>query len=376
MTREAATTGSAALDALLGGLVPGDNVVWIGERDDRYELAERAFLTASAERHPTVYVATNRVEMARKLPPGVERLDATTASGLGHAADLAEEIERRLADGRTWCVVIDGLGTLARRWGPAEALMFFARACPTMLQAGALTYWRAPRSLGAAFLDRVRQITQVMLEVRGDQLHVLKAESRPAAIGGSVHRVGIRDGDLTVAGIASGGRLARGLASVRRDLGLTQAQLAELAGITPSAVSQAESGTRGLSVDTLIALSDRLGITLDRLVSARPSPGYHLARHDRRRPTATTGIVPLADDPAIGLRAFLVVLEGDASGTPPTTHKGVELVAVVRGLVQVGAGDDTPVLRAGDSLVADTASVRSWRNLRPEPAMLYWILRD
>ena len=87
-------------------------------------------------------------------------------------------------------------------------------------------------------------------------------------------------------------------------------------------------------------------------------------------------MVVLADDTRVGMRAYLVSLDGGAVGTPPLPHTGVQLVAVLTGLVQVEAGDDTPVLRAGDCLLADTSRVTRWRNLRPETATLYWVLRD
>lgn len=369
-------TGIAALDALLGGLIPGDNVVWVCERDDRYEMIEYAFLVESARRLPTLFVATNQSELNRTLPHGVECIDATPGSRLSGPGALADELERRTAGVGVASLVVDGLGGLARRWGRKDALAFFARTCPAMLQAGALMYWRAPRTLGPAFLERVRQITQCLLEIRGDQLFVLKAESRPSALAGSAHEIDLVGDTLTITANPTGGRLARGLAAVRKDLGLTQAQLAEAAGVTPSAISQAESGARGLSLDTLIALGDRLGVTLDRLVSARPSAGYQLARHDRSRPALPGGVIPLADDSSVGLRAYLVTLDGGDQAVPPLPHKGVELIAVVRGLVQVEVGDDTPVLRAGDSLLAVTDAVTGWHNLRPDPAALYWILRD
>jgi hypothetical protein len=117
-------------------------------------------------------------------------------------------------------------------------------------------------------------------------------------------------------------------------------------------------------------------VTLDRLVSAQPAAGYRLARHDRQRTRLPGGVIPLADDAAVGLRAYLVVLDGGDHGVPPVMHSGVQLVAAVRGLVQVQAGEDTPVLRAGDSLLAETVNIRGWRNLRPDPAVLYWVLRD
>lgn len=373
------SSGSRSLDDALAGLIPGDNIVWVSERDNRYERLERAFLETSARAHPTTFVAVSRTELQRSLPGAVDRIDATAGSRLGHPLALADEIESRLAVGGTQCMVLDGFDVCVRRWGATEAVRFFSRVCPTMLQWGAVTYWRISRHVGTAFIEQVRQVTQCLLELRTDQLLIHKAESRPGSVTGSSYTVahGEAEGDpVILTASAAAGRLARGVSAVRKDLGLTQTQLARVAGITPSAVSQAEAGIRGLSVDTLITLSDRLGVTLDRLVSSRPSAGYQLARHDRSGPPLVGGVTALADDSSVGLRTYLVSLGGGERGTPPTLHKGVEVVAVIRGLVQIEAGDDTPVLRSGDSLLADTVAIRSWRNLRPDTATFFWIVRD
>jgi transcriptional regulator with XRE-family HTH domain len=369
-------TGLTAVDDLLGGLIPGDNVVWVGARPDLWAAVESRFLTAGVAERPTLFVACSADDMRREVPKGVDRLDATGGARRSRPGPLADEVERYLLAHPACAVVVPGLLRLAERWGDDDAVAFFARTCPTMLQTGALTYWWLPASVGAEVLDRVRQVTQVMLEVRGEQLHVTKAESRPSDVVGSVHDIRVADGDVHLRRNPAAGRLARGLAAVRRDLGLSQAQLAQAAGVTPSAISQAESGVRGLSLDTVISLADRLGVSLDRLVSAQPEQGYSLARHDRSRVALGGGVAVLADDATVGLRAYFVMLEGDEAGDPPVSHGGVELVAVVRGLVQVVAGADTPVLRAGDSLIATTASVTGWRNLRPDPAAFYWVLRD
>lgn len=368
------TSGLTALDELLGGLLAGDNVVWISERDDTYGAIEKAFVAAAPA--PVLVVATSRAELRRPWPTAVEVVDASPGGALARPGPLADELERRFHDGRRWTIVIDGLAVLSRRWGRDAALAFFVRSCPSMLQAGAITYWRIPRTLGASFVDRVRRVTQCLLEVRDGRLRIVKAEGRPATVLDSVHHVAADEhGSIVVSSNVAGGRLARGLAAARRDLGLTQAQLAAAAGVTPSAVSQAESGTRGLALDTLLTLSDRLGVSLDRLVTGTVSPGYHLARHDRRLRTEA-GVSPLADDPALGLRAYFVMLDGNEHGGPPFAHKGTELVAIASGLVQVDVGADTPVLRAGDSLIATTAPLGGWRNLRTEPASFYWIVRD
>jgi hypothetical protein len=57
-------------------------------------------------------------------------------------------------------------------------------------------------------------------------------------------------------------------------------------------------------------------------------------------------------------------------------HKGVELVAIGLGLVQVGLATGTPVLRTGEALIADRSGVLSWRNLTDREALVFWVLHD
>jgi hypothetical protein len=87
-------------------------------------------------------------------------------------------------------------------------------------------------------------------------------------------------------------------------------------------------------------------------------------------------VVPLLDDPDAGLRAFLVRLGAGESGSPATIHKGAELILVGNGVVQIQLNEHTPVLRAGDALLVTHDAINGWRNLLPEPARLFWIVRD
>jgi hypothetical protein len=58
------------------------------------------------------------------------------------------------------------------------------------------------------------------------------------------------------------------------------------------------------------------------------------------------------------------------------THKGTELVAVANGLVQVILATGRPVLRGGEALLVETATIERWRNVGSSEAVLFWILRD
>ncbi|MDQ3931661.1 MAG: cupin domain-containing protein, partial [Actinomycetota bacterium] len=80
--------------------------------------------------------------------------------------------------------------------------------------------------------------------------------------------------------------------------------------------------------------------------------------------------------PNLGLRTYLVHLQPGEMGTPLIPHKGLELVLVAAGLIQIDLGSATPVMRAGDALLATKVPVRGWRNLQAKPARLFWILRD
>jgi transcriptional regulator with XRE-family HTH domain len=163
---------------------------------------------------------------------------------------------------------------------------------------------------------------------------------------------------------------------VRLQRHLSQSELARLAGVSPSAISQAERGQRGLSLETLLDLTARLGITLDELLRGEIAPGYRLARrHDPHR-SADGRPLALLDDPQAGLRAYLLRIPARASSELGFLHKGPELVAVAGGLVQVVLATGRPVLRQGESLLAERSGISSIRNLGDADATVFWILRD
>lgn len=368
-------TGYAPIDAALGGLITGDNVVWICDDADLYRQLAAGFVASADPGDGRALVVDFGSGLLGDLPD-VDRIDASAGAELGRAAPLADELERRAHREAPACLVVDHLPPLARRWGPEAVFAFFARVCPTMLEAGVTAYWRIDGGLGRTFVEHVRQITQCLLDVRGGRLRVLKAEGRPDELQGIAYQLRIAGDRIDVASAPAGGRLARGLTAVRRELGLTQQELAQVAGVTPSAISQAESGVRGLSLDTVILMSERLGVTVDRLLAAGPPRRYRLARHDRSRRLPDGHTAAMLADSTLGVRAYLADLGPGASGRPPFEHRGAALVLVQRGLVQVDLADDRPVLRAGDVLMVDDGEVRAWRNLRAEPARLHWIVRD
>ncbi len=360
------STGIADLDELLDGLMSGDNVVWIGDDPGLHRELETAFLgTGSGPRTLVVLTGDERV------PNGVDIVDARPGRPHADPALLESEIVER---GSTPCsrIVVRDLDTLVRRLGSDRALTFFTRTCPRLFDLGAFAYWRSTREGSGPVLDPVQRVTQVVLDHTGGRLRVVKAESRPG-IGGRIFDIE-RDDGMHLTEARALGRLAEGLRRQRVERGLTQTDMARMAGVSPSAVSQVETGHRGLALDTLLTLSDALGISIDTLLDHRPEAGYVLARRDRT--PSRRGVVALLDDPNAGLRAYLVSLGPGESGGPPSVHKGAELISVGHGLVQIEMAEESPVMRAGDALLVTRDAIIGWKNLLPEPARLFWIVRD
>ncbi len=297
------SSGVPDVDALLGGLILGDNVVWVVEDTNAVRHVEDALVREVLSRGERCFYVSAAGELARvqaRFGPGVTVLDARARGPYGDAAVLETAIIEGARSNPPGYVVIDGLVRFAHRWGSAKAVAFFSRVCPRLFDLGAVAYWRAPRAEhGASFIEQVTNVTQCVLEVGRGHLRVVKAEGRPASVQGRVLRLELSDGMMRLEEERTLGRLAQGLERVRRERNLSQSELARLAGVGQSAISQAEAGRRGLSLETVILLSERLGIGVDDLLSSVRPGGYVLARRPR---TLEEGNTALLDDPKAGLR--------------------------------------------------------------------------
>jgi transcriptional regulator with XRE-family HTH domain len=373
-----ATTGVAELDAALGGLFWGDNVVW--EAEDA-ELLEPFFLAIAGSRARydlAAWVTLTRppAEIEARYP-GFEVIDATPGSELAQPGALIQAVRQACASRLHDLVLFEDLEAMSERWGARTAQRFFTLSCPLLLELGAIAYWSlAPTAHPQAMRREIEGVTQCVIVVQEGRLRVAKAEGRPPGIEGSVFRYRVDQGRPVLAAAPAAARLGTALRAVRTARHLSQSDLARLAGVSPSAISQAERGQRGLSLDTLLDLSAKLNITLDELLRGDVVPGYRLVRRDDPWTGSAGGPHPLLDDPNAGLRAYVLRLGPGESATPGLVHKGVELVTVASGLVQVQLTTGRPVLRSGEALIAESSRIEGWRNLADRDALVFWILRD
>ena len=377
LDEEVAATGVAQLDAALGGLFWGDNVVFAVTEGATAAPFYRAIAAGDV-----VYDRRLLVRLGDDSPayPGFEVLDARLAGNLAQPAPLLHAIFERCRGKERNLLLFDGLDVMAARWGADVAGRFFATCCPQLLELGAIAYWSMSASDGHVALRRtVEEVTQCVFLLDQGRLRIAKAEGRPPGIQGSVFRCTETAGLPVLTAAPMVARIGNALRAARLQRNLSQSDLARIAGVSASAISQAERGQRGLSLETVLGLATGLNVTLDELLRGEVATGYRLGRRrypPRRRTEDRSEPLPLLDDRQAGLRAFLVRIPRRGSAQPHISHKGVELVTVASGLVQVLLETGRPVLTAGEALLLDETPIAGWRNLGVGEATLFWILRD
>ncbi|HEX5191187.1 MAG TPA: helix-turn-helix transcriptional regulator [Solirubrobacteraceae bacterium] len=372
-SEDRASTGLEPLDAVLDRLYWGDNVVW--QLDG---APVEPFYTAIADAQEHFETRTLIAIDAEPPPvraPGLQLLRAGPGTDLAHPADLLREVHRICHAGEHRLLLFDSLDSMVRAWGSSGARGFFARCCPLLLDLGAIGYWSmSARDTPTAVRDTVESVTQCVLRVDERSIRVAKAEGRGEGARGAVLHWHLVDGMAVLAPANITGRVAASLRALRRARALSQQELAGLAGVTASAISQAERAERGLSLGTLAQLSSALGITIDDLLHGDEPDTYRIGRRTDHPQHSHEPSLRLLGDSASEIRVDLVQLGPRESHRQTAQAEGAGIVAVSSGLVQVMIGGQTPAVRAGEVLVAGAERVDGWRNMGQTEAVLFWIV--
>ena len=301
-------------------------------------------------------------------------IDAGPDSPLASPADLLREIHRLCHPPGRRLLLFDSLDSMVAAWGASSARAFFARCCPLLLEVGAIAYWSmSARETPGAVRETVETVTQCVLRVDERSVRVAKAEGRDEGVRGSVLHWHQEDGVPVLAPAELVGRVAASLREVRRSRGLSQQDLATLAGVTASAISQAEREERGLSLATLVRLSSALGVTIDDLLHGEDPDLYRIGRRTEDPQRGLERTITLLGGGDSDLRVDLVHLGVREAAAQADRRKGTGIVAIASGLVQVQVAGQTPAVRYGEVLVAESERIEGWRNLGQTEAVLFWI---
>ncbi len=176
-----------------------------------------------------------------------------------------------------------------------------------------------------------------------------------------------------------GGRIK----SLRAERGLQQRQLAEKAGMTPSMVSQIESGRLTPSLPTLGKLAGALGVPIASLFETTRNGRLHVSRKSEYPVVSFDGTTEKWHVLGAGLfqgkiRAVVSTLGPRAKGVK--TDKVVinpgqmKLFYVLEGKVALHYNGEAQRLEAGDSAYLDGGTPHGWENLGPKSAKALWVI--
>jgi transcriptional regulator with XRE-family HTH domain len=186
------------------------------------------------------------------------------------------------------------------------------------------------------------------------------------------------------------------LRAERRAHGLSLRELATRLGVSPSLISQVETGRATPSVSTLYAIASELGVSLDDLLfSGRPDIAPRRSRtgqphepvlpppvqraEDRKRIRLASGVTwdRLTTTSEPGVEFLYVTYEvGGASGPEEVfqRHQGHEWGHVVSGTLHVTIGFEDYLLGPGDSVSIDSMIPHRLSNQGDEPVHGIWFV--
>ena len=177
--------------------------------------------------------------------------------------------------------------------------------------------------------------------------------------------------------------LGERIKALRADRHLQQRQLAEKAGLTPSMLSQIESGRLTPSLHTLGKLAGALGVPIASLFEPAPNGRLHITRKKDYPVVSFDGTGETWHVLGAGLfqgKIRSVVSTIGPRGKGLKTDKVIiepgqmKLFYVLEGKVALHYNGDAHVLEAGDSASLDGGTPHHWENVGTRTARALWVI--
>jgi len=428
--------GIPELDRFLGGFQPGDNVVWAAESGTFVHSFVGPFLQEAAAdpEGSIVYVNSNyapqniyrrfaqTVRNARfvlvdaftygkgegdevfrshyesdSFPDQFESICVENPSDAGAFDRALSAVEERYGEGARY--VFDSLTGLSELWGrDRDVQRFFTRHCPKLYELQAVAYWAVEKGAHpSSFLANLTHITQVVIQLRNMEegffeLKFQKAEDRPSRILHDVLRYRIEDESIRFLDKVPARELRIGdrIREHRVGKSLSQAELARMLDVTPSALCQIENNQVHPSLPLLLDLSHTLGCSLDEVFGEAPQGRVEqkgwlvhkkkdqaVAKAGKGAAKAKVEIQPLlpGNGGAKRVAPHLLRLAAGTAGTRPFfDHKGPEFGWILSGVLKIVVEQEEIVLRKGDSVYLEDQTLDRWRNEGTGRVEMVWVL--
>jgi transcriptional regulator with XRE-family HTH domain len=406
--KSAISSGIDSLDILIDGFSIGDNVVWEIEAGSSSDVFIRSFIARSfRDEQKVIYVSFNRspqtvlqglggivspdhftlidcftagkgkndntfVKFYEKTQPAAvvkieepKNIDRFTAT--------LNAIEDKLPPGARY--VFDSLTGMQDLWGDeSETHRFFTYMCPRLYDLGTVAYWILEKEAHSPrFKANLRHITQVVFDLSRRKnnlfLKALKLEGRQDREVFKPHPFEIRGETVTIAPLKKepasdiGGKLKE----VRLRTGMSQKELADKVGFTPSFLSQLESNQVSPSLGTFMQICKALGVNPGQfLESGETESKPWLEKREMIRSRASSHedaarVYDVNSGDRYSVR-LVVVPSGASMNRHFFYHKEEELVYILKGDLSVTIGGREARISAGDVIRLKDSFPSHWKN--------------
>jgi transcriptional regulator with XRE-family HTH domain len=168
---------------------------------------------------------------------------------------------------------------------------------------------------------------------------------------------------------------------LREEKRITLRALAKNLNISPSFLSQIETGKATPSLDTLKNIASYLSTTVGSLIGENQQIGESpVIRSDERKhlDEIGTGInlyLLTSADPNKQMEPLLFKLNPNASsGAGMYKHFGQEFVLVIKGTLEITLNDAVYVLKKGDSIYFNSSTPHSFKNKEKTETEAIWVI--
>lgn len=414
---EKVSTGIPSLDPIIDSIYVGDNVVWEVEAGTLYHVFIKSFVRQSfAEQQHVVYISFNRspqsvlqkisdvIDYGRftfvdcftagkgkndatfkkfydKVPQGLNIIRVERPKNVDEVTQIINDLEDKLPPGAR--SIFDSLTGMQDLWvSEDETYRFFTYMCPRLYDLGTVAYWILEKDAHSPkFKANLRHITQVVLDLskRREKLYLkaLKLDSRQEREGFKPHMYSVDGETITVSSLRK--EAAHDIGSKIREARLrqnmSQKELADKVGLTPSFISQLENNQISPSLNSFLLLCSSLGVSPGLFLDGdhQDMSRWFISRHDvqARAVALAEGVTSslVLDDERFSVRMIVFAPNAELN-RHFSAHGKPELFHVAEGILHVTVGGKEQKLIAGDSISITDQIPSAWRSEGGEAARL------
>ena len=166
---------------------------------------------------------------------------------------------------------------------------------------------------------------------------------------------------------------------LREEKRLTLDEAARLTGVSRSMLAQIERGDGNPTLSSLWKIANGMRVPFDAL-TARPKPDYQIIRLPDIQPiledegrVKNYSVFP--DDEGRRFSVYYMELDpGSFWRSDPHIVGTIEFITLIRGTLEIVAGEQTFTIRPGESIRFPGDTVHSYRNLDPDSTALHLIM--